>query len=57
MTTRNKILLLSSIFASIIGVLLKLNQYKFFGNVFIAIGTLIWFYLIALVIYKYLKTT
>jgi len=57
MTTRNKILLLSSIFATTLGVLLKLYQNKLVGDIFIAGGTLIWFYLIGLFIFKYLKTT
>ena len=52
MTKRTRVILLISIITSIIGTLSKLNGYKNFGDIFLAIGAVSFLYLIFKFIYN-----
>jgi hypothetical protein len=52
MIKSNKIMLLIAIIGLITGTLLKLNSYKNFGDIFLGLSTLVWFYFIYTLIFK-----
>ena len=52
MIKSNKIILLIAIIGLITGTLLKLNSYKSFGDIFLGLSTLLWFYFIYTWLFK-----
>jgi hypothetical protein len=52
----NKIILLIAITGLIVGSLLKLQNHKVFGDIFLGISTLLWLYFIFTILFRNRKT-